>query len=80
MLPGPNRSHSRAAARTGRRKCADPDGMAASRWWPLGLGGWPLVGLEIVERGSPGEFLDDVINPLIAEDQAARLATLEETG
>ncbi|MGA2954023.1 MAG: peptide chain release factor-like protein, partial [Caulobacteraceae bacterium] len=26
-----------------------------------------------------GEALDDVINPLIAEDQAARLASLEET-
>ena len=26
-----------------------------------------------------GEALDDVINPLIAEDQAARLARLEET-
>ena len=25
-----------------------------------------------------GEALDDVIEPLIAEDQAARLATLEE--
>ncbi|WP_199242836.1 hypothetical protein [Vitiosangium sp. GDMCC 1.1324] len=27
-----------------------------------------------------GEALDDVINPLIAEDQAARLASLEEDG
>jgi peptide chain release factor 1 len=26
-----------------------------------------------------GEALDDVINPLIAEDQAARLATLEDS-
>ena len=26
-----------------------------------------------------GEALDDVINPLIAEDQAARLASLEES-
>jgi len=25
-----------------------------------------------------GEALDDVINPLIAEDQAARLSSLEE--
>jgi peptide chain release factor 1 len=26
-----------------------------------------------------GDSLDDVINPLIAEDQAARLASLEES-
>ena len=31
-----------------------------------------------LERIMPGDALDDIITPLIAEDQAARLSALEE--
>jgi peptide chain release factor 1 len=31
-----------------------------------------------LERIMPGDALDDIIKPLIAEDQAARLSALEE--